>query len=148
MQPGHFYGWPWFYMGANEDPRHAGSRPDLRARVTVPDLLFRAHSAAIHTTFYPASLTGKSAFPAEYRGDAFVTLHGSWNRSPRTGYKVVRAILKDGVPTGEYQDFVTGFVVDDSHVWARPYGIAVLRDGSLLFGDNENNMIWRVTWIG
>lgn len=78
-------------------------------------------------------------------GDAFVALHGSWNRSQRTGYKVVRVRFKEGAPTGEYQDFLTGFVVDDMHVWGRPVGVAVARDGALLVSDDAANTLWRVT---
>jgi hypothetical protein len=135
-----FYGWPWFYLGGNEDPRHAGARPDLKDKVTVPDVLLQAHSASLGLTFYDGN-----SFPAEYRGDAFAAEHGSWNRSKRTGYKVVRIRLKDGVPTGEYEDFVTGFVVNDSEVWGRPVGVAVARDGALLISEDGNGTIWRVS---
>jgi glucose/arabinose dehydrogenase len=135
-----FYGWPWFYIGGNEDPRHAGARPDLKDKVTVPDVLLQAHSASLGLTFYDAG-----QFPAEYRGDAFAAEHGSWNRSKRTGYKVVRIRLKDGVPTGEYEDFVTGFVVNDSEVWGRPVGVAVAHDGALLVSEDGNGTIWRVS---
>ena len=91
-------------------------------------------------TFYEGS-----SFPAEYRGDGFAAEHGSWNRSKRTGYKVVRIRLKDGVPTGEYEDFVTGFVVNDTEVWGRPVGVAVARDGALLISEDGNGTIWRVS---
>jgi glucose/arabinose dehydrogenase len=152
VQANHFYGWPWYYIGNNEDPRLAGQRPDLKGKVTTPDVLFQSHSAALQTTFYPMQASGSSAFPAEYRGDAFVALHGSWNRAPRTGYKIVRAKLKNGVPTGEYQDFVTGFVtgfvIDAEKVWGRPVGVAVLKDGSLLFSDDGANKLWRVSYSG
>ena len=140
---GHFYGWPWYYIGANEDPRHKGERPDLAARITVPDVLIQPHSAPLQLTFY----TG-SQFPAEYRGDAFVALHGSWNRKARTGAKVVRVILKDGRPTGEYEDFMTGLVVSDTSVWARPVGVATSHDGALLVSDDANGTIWRIAWSG
>jgi glucose/arabinose dehydrogenase len=85
-------------------------------------------------------------FPADYRGSAFVALHGSWNRESRTGYKVVRIIMKDGAPTGEYEDFMTGFVIDEERVWARPVGVAVDKDGSLFVSDDGNGTIWRVTY--
>jgi glucose/arabinose dehydrogenase len=140
VREGAFYGWPWFYIGNNEDPRHAGQRPDLKGKVTAPDVLIQAHSASLGLTFY----NGK-AFPAEYAGDGFAAEHGSWNRSKRTGYKVIRVRLKDGVPTGEYQDFVTGFVINDSEVWARPVGVAVAHDGALLVSEDGNGTIWRVT---
>jgi glucose/arabinose dehydrogenase len=139
VKEGAFYGWPWFYIGSHEDPRHAGERPDLKDRVSVPDVLIEAHSASLGLTFY----TG-SAFPAEYRGDAFAAEHGSWNRSKRTGYKVIRIRIKDGVPTGEYEDFVTGFVVNDSDVWGRPVGVTVTRDGALLVSEDGNGTIWRI----
>jgi hypothetical protein len=135
-----FYGWPWFYIGNHEDPRHAGARPDLRDKITVPDVLLQAHSASLGLTFYQGS-----SFPAEYRGDAFAAEHGSWNRSKRTGYKVVRIRLKDDVPTGEYEDFVTGFVVNDSEVWGRPVGVTVAKDGALLISEDGNGTIWRVS---
>jgi glucose/arabinose dehydrogenase len=148
VREGAFYGWPWYYIGDHEEPRLTGERPDLSDKVTTPDVLFQAHSAAINSAFYPAEITSAGAFPTEYRGDAFVTLHGSWNRSGRTGYKIVRVPLESGVPTGEYQDFVTGFVIDNETVWGRPSGIAVLNDGSLLFSDDAGNRIWRVTYTG
>jgi len=140
VREGAFYGWPWFYIGDNEDPRHPGERPDLKGKITVPDVLLQAHSASLGLAFYNGS-----AFPAEYRGDAFAAEHGSWNRSRRTGYKVIRIRLKDGVPTGEYQDFVTGFVVNDSDVWGRPAGVAVAHDGALLVSEDGNGTIWRIT---
>ena len=143
VHEGAFYGWPWYYLGSHEDPRHAGERPDLAGKVTLPDVLFQAHSAPLTLVFYGAR-SAASAFPRTYLGDAFVALHGSWNRSHRTGYKVVRVRLKDGAPTGEYQDFLTGFVVDDEHVWGRPVGVAVARDGALLVSDDGGNMLWRV----
>jgi glucose/arabinose dehydrogenase len=138
-----FYGWPWYYIGNNEDPRRKGERPDLAGKVTVPDVLIQAHSAPLEITFYTAR-SGVSAFPAEYRGDAFVALHGSWNRAKRTGYKVVRVKLKNGVPTGEYEDFLVGFVAGDADVWGRPVGVTVAHDGALLVADDGGNMIWRV----
>jgi glucose/arabinose dehydrogenase len=140
VRDGAFYGWPWFYIGQNEDPAHAGKRPDLKGKVTVPDVLIQAHSASLGLTFYNGG-----SFPAEYRGDGFAAEHGSWNRSKRTGYKVVRIRMKDGVPTGEYQDFLTGFVVNDSEVWGRPVGVAVAHDGALLVSEDGGGTIWRVT---
>ena len=135
-----FYGWPWFYIGANQDPRHAGARADLKDKITVPDVLLQAHSASLGLAFYDGQ-----SFPAEYRGDIFAALHGSWNRSKRTGYKVIRIRLKDGVPTGEYEDFATGFVSNDSEVWGRPVGVAVARDGALLITEDANGTIWRIS---
>jgi glucose/arabinose dehydrogenase len=143
VRDGAFYGWPWYYLGPNEDPRHRGERPDLKDKVAVPDVLIQAHSASMGMVFYD-----NDQFPAEYRGDAFAAEHGSWNRAKRTGYKVIRVLLKDGVPTGEYEDFMTGFVVNDSAVWARPVGIAVAHDGALLVSEDGNGTIWRVTYRG
>jgi glucose/arabinose dehydrogenase len=137
VREGGFYGWPWFYIGTNEDPRHRGERRERKDNVTIPDVLIQAHSASLQLAFY----TG-SQFPAEYRGDAFAAQHGSWNRAKRTGYKVIRVKLKDGVPTGEYQDFLTGFVIDDRTVWGRPVGVAVARDGALLVSEDANGTIW------
>jgi glucose/arabinose dehydrogenase len=148
VKEGAFYGWPWYYIGDHEEPRLAGQRPDLKGKVTTPDVLFQAHSAPINAVFYPANASGPGAFPADYRGDAFVTLHGSENRSSRTGHKVVRVRMKDGAPTGEYEDFVTGFVLDTVNVWGRPAGIAVLNDGSLLFTDDVGGRLWRVAYTG
>jgi hypothetical protein len=100
VKEGAYYGWPWYYLGANEDPRQKGARPDLKDKVTLPDVYMQAHSAPLQTTFYQGD-----NFPAEYKGSAFVTLHGSWNRGQRTGYKVVRILFDSaGKPTGEYQD--------------------------------------------
>jgi glucose/arabinose dehydrogenase len=135
-----FYGWPWFYIGAHEDPRHRGERPDLKDKITIPDVLVQAHSASLGLVFYDGG-----NFPPAYLGDAFAAEHGSWNRSKRTGYKVIRIRLKDGVPTGEYQDFVTGFVLNASDVWGRPVGVAVAHDGALLISEDGNGTIWRVT---
>jgi glucose/arabinose dehydrogenase len=142
VREGAFYGWPWFYIGGNEDPRHAGARPDLKDKITIPDVLLQSHSASLGMTFYEGN-----QFPPEYRGDAFAAEHGSWNRSKRTGYKVIRICMKDGKPTGEYEDFVTGFVVNDKDVWGRPVGVAVAKDGALLISEDGNGTIWRVTSV-
>ena len=139
IEDGGFYGWPWYYIGGNEDPAHAGERPDLKDKVKVPEVLIQAHSSTLEMTFYDGD-----AFPEEYRGDAFATLHGSWNREHRTGYKVIRAHMEDGKPTGVYEDFMTGFVLDEKTVWGRPAGIAVARDGALLVSDDANGTIFRV----
>jgi glucose/arabinose dehydrogenase len=143
VREGAFYGWPWYYIGANEDPRHVGERPDLKDKITVPDVLLQAHSASLGMTFYNAT-----QFPAEYRGSIFAAEHGSWNRSKRTGYKIIRVIVKDGAPTGEYEDFATGFVVSDSEVWGRPVGVAVDKDGALLISEDASGTIWRISYSG
>jgi len=147
VKEGGFYGWPWYYMGNFEDPRHAGERPDLAGVAIVPDVLFQSHSAPLEMVFYTAT-NGVAAFPAEYRGDIFDAFHGSWNRSARTGYKVVRVRLNHGVPTGEYDDFLTGFVVDNRSVWGRPVGVAVAHDGALLVTDDGNGTLWRIFYSG
>jgi glucose/arabinose dehydrogenase len=143
VQDGGFYGWPYSYLGSHEDPRRKGERPDLVAKAIVPDVLLQSHSAPLGIVFY----TG-TQFPAEYQGDAFVALHGSWNRKLRTGYKVVRVPIRDGKATGGYEDFITGWLVDPAkpEVWGRPVGLAVHRDGSLLITDDAHNLIWRVTY--
>jgi len=141
---GKFYGWPWYYMGSHEDPRHAGERPDLAGQVTVPDVLLQSHSASLEMTFYEAT-NGVAAFPAEFRGDVFAAEHGSWNRNNRTGYKIIRVRVDHGVPTGEYEDFLTGFVVDNRTVWGRPVGVAVAHDGALLVTEDGNGTMWRIT---
>jgi glucose/arabinose dehydrogenase len=139
VRDGGFYGWPWYYTGGNEDPAHAGERPDLRDEVAVPNVLIQAHSSTMQMVFYD-----ETVFPRQYRGDAFATLRGSWNREHRTGYKVVRAIMVNGRPTGVYENFMTGFVLDEERVWGRPTGIVVTHDGALLVSDDANGTIFRV----
>lgn len=139
-----FYGWPWYYIGANEDPRLKGIRPDLKNKVTVPDTLIQSHSAPLGMVVYQAPKGAKHAFPKEYEGDIFVALHGSWNRATRTGYKVVRVMMKAGVPTGQYQDFMTGMVLSDRDVWGRPAAVEVAADGALLVVDDGGGVVWRV----
>lgn len=148
VKEGAFYGWPWYYMGDNEDPRLAGDRPDLKGKVTLPDVPYQAHSAATGFVFYPEKPSGASAFPAEYAGEAFAVLHGSWNRAFRTGHKVVRVPMKDGVPTGEYIDFMTGFIDEDGNAWGRPVAAVVAADGSLLVSDDGANVIYRISYTG
>jgi glucose/arabinose dehydrogenase len=143
VKDGGFYGWPYAYAGAHEDPRHKGARPDLVASSLAPDLMFVSHSAVLGLIFYQGTM-----FPEEYRGDAFVAMHGSWNRSKRTGYKVVRVRFKDGHPTGGYDDFVTGWMLneDSRGVWGRPVGLLVLKDGSMLITDDGGGKVWRVSY--
>ena len=144
--PGHFYGWPWYYMGKYEDPRLQGDRPDLAGKATVPDVPYQAHSAALNLVFYTAT-SGSSAFPKEYVGDGFAVMHGSWNRAFRTGHKIVRVRMKNGKPTGEYDDFLVGFIADDGNAWARPVGAVVASDGSLLMSEDGNNTIYRISYV-
>ncbi len=143
VQEGAFYGWPWYYLGDKEDPALKGKRPDLKGQVRVPEVLIQAHSSALTVAFYD-----RDSFPPDYRGDAFVALHGSHSRPERTGFKVIRVRMKGDTPTGEYEDFMTGFVVDNDSVWGRPAGVAVTRDGALLVSDDANGTIFRVTHGG
>jgi len=143
VREGGFYGWPWYYIGAHQDPRHKGAHPELKDRIAVPDVLIQPHSAPLQLAVY----TG-TQFPAAYRNDIFVALHGSWNRSRRTGYKVVRVLLRDGKPTAAYEDFMTGFVTSDGNVWARPVGVGVAKDGALLVSEDANGTVWRITYAG
>jgi glucose/arabinose dehydrogenase len=142
VQDGGFYGWPWWYVGDHQDPRHKGKHPELKDKTIVPDVLLQPHNASLELTFYD----GKQ-FPSEYSGDIFASEHGSWNKSVRAGYEVIRVPLhQTGHASGEYEDFLTGFVVDNEHVWGRPVGIAVATDGSLLVTDDGSGSIWRVSY--
>jgi glucose/arabinose dehydrogenase len=143
VRPGGFYGWPWFYLGNHIDPRHKGKHLDLAGKVIAPDVLVQAHSASLNLCFYSGD-----QFPAEYKGDIFAALHGSWNRTKRTGYKIVRVPFdhSTGKAFGEYEDFVTGFVTPKGDVWGRPVGITVTKDGSLLFSEDGNGTIWRLSY--
>jgi glucose/arabinose dehydrogenase len=138
-----FYGWPWWYMGGHQDPRLSGTHPELRSKVITPDVILQPHFASLEMTFY----TGKQ-FPAAYAGDGFAAEHGSWNRSHRTGYEVIRILMHDGHATGEYEDFLTGFVTQDGKVWGRPVGVTVANDGSLFVTDDASNSVWRVSYTG
>jgi glucose/arabinose dehydrogenase len=143
IREGGFYGWPYAYLGQHEDPRRKGERPDLVAKAIVPDVLIQAHTAVLGMAFYEGNM-----FPADYKGDAFVALHGSWNREPRTGYSIIRIKFQNGKPVGGYDDFVTGWMLDENkaEVWGRPVGVLVLRDGSMLISDDGGNKIWRVNY--
>jgi glucose/arabinose dehydrogenase len=144
VQEGGFYGWPWWYMGAHQDPRHQGKHPELKDKVIVPDVLLQPHNASLGLTFYQGP-----QFPAEYQGDIFAAEHGSWNKSLRAGYEVIRVPLhQTGHASGEYEDFLTGFVLPDGKVWGRPVGVTVAPDGSLLVSDDGSNSVWRVSYAG
>jgi glucose/arabinose dehydrogenase len=140
VEPGGFYGWPWFYTGGNQDPRLAGKHPEIKSKVLVPDVLLQPHNASLQLMFYEGSM-----FPAEYKGDIFAAEHGSWNRSARSGYEVIRVPLKDGKASGIYEDFLTGFVLENGDVWGRPVGVATAVDGALLISDDASGSIWRVS---
>jgi glucose/arabinose dehydrogenase len=166
---GGFFGWPWYYMGGHEDPRlpqpcanGTGPNPqmaapltdaqaanckrvDMSAKVLTPDVLVQPHMASLEMTFYPEH---KEQFPAAYDGDAFAAEHGSWNRKNRAGYEVIRIPMKDGHASGEYDDFLTGFVTADGQVWGRPVGVAVSNDGSLFVTDDGSRSVWHVVYTG
>jgi len=144
VEPGGFYGWPWWYIGSHQDPRHQGKHPELKDKVIVPDVLLQPHNASLEMTFYD----GKQ-FPDQYQDDIFASEHGSWNRAIRTGYEVIRVPMHHGGrATGEFQEFLTGFVLPDGNVWGRPVGVTVAPDGSLLVTDDGSNSIWRVSYTG
>ena len=144
LQEGGFYGWPWWYMGGHQDPRLNGKHPELKDKVITPDVILNPHNASLGITFY----NGKQ-FPAEYQGDIFAAEHGSWNRSVRVGYELIRVPLhQTGHASGEYEDFMTGFVVDNENVWGRPVAATVAPDGSLLVTDDGSNSIWRISYTG
>jgi glucose/arabinose dehydrogenase len=166
---GSFFGWPWYYMGGHQDERlpkpcadGTGPNPqlpaalteaqakgcrqvDLSAQVRTPDILVQPHMASLEMAFYPDN---KSQFPPEYEGAVFAAEHGSWNRDPRAGYEVLVAPLKDGHATGEYDDFLTGFVTKDGQVWGRPVGVAIAKDGSMFVTDDCSRSVWHITYSG
>ena len=143
LEPGGFYGWPWFYMGGHQDPRHAGKHPELQSKVLTPDVLLQPHFASLQMAFYNGS-----QLPTRYRGWAFAAEHGSWNKAHRAGYELIALPMKDGHSTGEFEDFLTGFVLPDGKVWGRPVGVAVGRDGSLFVSDDGSNSVWHIRYIG
>jgi len=147
VQEDGFYGWPWFYYhgpaGGEQDPRHDGLHPELQASVLTPDILVNPHMASLQMEFYEGS-----ELPARFKGDGFACEHGSWNRAQRGGYEVIRLPMKNGHATGEYEDFLTGFVTADGQVWGRPVGITTANDGSLFISDDGSKSIWHVTYTG
>jgi glucose/arabinose dehydrogenase len=147
VQEDGFYGWPWFYYGGpgggRQDPRHPGKHPELQSKVITPDILVNPHFASLEMMFYEGS-----EFPGEFKGDGFAAEHGSWNRAQRAGYEVVRLPMHNGHATGEYEDFLTGFVTSDGQVWGRPVGVAQARDGSLFVSDDGSRSIWHVSYVG
>jgi glucose/arabinose dehydrogenase len=166
---GGFFGWPWYYMGGHRDPRlpdpctnGTGPNPQLAAplnpadvnnckrvslssKVLTPDVLVQPHMASLQMLFYPGH---KEQFPAEFDGGAFAAEHGSWNRKNRAGYNVIFIPMKNGKATGEYDDFLTGFVTKDGQVWGRPVGVSVASDGSLFVTDDGTRSVWHVTYTG
>ena len=138
-----FYGWPYAYIGPNEEPRHKGEAPEKVAKTVVPDVILPAHVAAMDFIFYSGKL-----FPAKYKNGAFIALRGSGNRSKRIGYSVVFIPFKGGKPAGAPEDFLGGWMMDagQKEVWGRPVGVAQLNDGSLLVSEDGNNKIWHISY--
>ena len=140
LKDGGFYGWPYSYFGQHVDVRVKPQRPDLVAKALVPDYALGAHTASLGLAFYEGNL-----LPKRYAGGAFVGQHGSWNREPRSGYKVIFVPFTDGSPSGMPEDILDGFVTADGDALGRPVGVAVDRSGALLVADDVGNVIWRVT---
>ena len=142
VREGAFYGWPYSYFGQNLDPRPKKPRPDLVAKAIKPDYALGSHVTPLGLAFY----TGKS-FPQHYHGGAFIGMHGSWNRSKPVGYNVAFVPFNNGRPSGMIEDFLTGFVANQTtnEVYGRPVGVAVWTDGSLLVADDAGGKIWRVS---
>ncbi|HXP88181.1 MAG TPA: sorbosone dehydrogenase family protein [Bryobacteraceae bacterium] len=141
VEPGGFYGWPWYYIGGHQDPRHNGKHPELKDKVLVPDVLMGPHQASLGLTFYDGT-----QFPAEYRGDLFAAEHGSWNRANPSGHEVVRVPLEKGHPSGVFEDFLTFSGPDGA--WGRPVGVVTGKDGALYVTDDGTKIIWRVSYVG
>ena len=140
VKQGAFYGWPYSYYGRHVDERVKPQRPDLVASAIAPDFALGTHVAPLGLVFYEGKL-----LPARYAGGAFIGEHGSWNRKPRSGYKVVFVPFADGRPAGEPEDVLAGFVDAEGHALGRPVGVAVDARGALLVADDVGNAIWRVT---
>ena len=143
LRDGGFYGWPYSYYGRHIDRRVEPRRLDLVERAIVPDYALGSHTASLGLTW-----SGATALPAQYRSGMFVGQHGSWNRVPRSGYKVIFVPFAHGKPSGQPVDVLTGFVGDNGKAMGRPVGVAVGRDGSLLVADDVGNAVWRVTGAG
>ena len=139
VKDGGFYGWPYSYYGQNVDVRVKPQRPDLVSRAIKPDYAVGSHTASLGLTFYTGSLLGP-----EYRHGAFVGQHGSWNRDPRSGYKVIFVSFRNGKPQGAPKDILTGFLTPEGKAQGRPVGVAVDKAGALLVADDVGNVVWRV----
>ena len=139
VRDGGFYGWPYSYFGQHVDDRVKPARPDLVAKAVVPDYALGPHTASLGLTW-----SGSTTLPAQFRDGMFVGQHGSWNRRPRSGYKVVFVPFSNGVPSGPAIDVLTGFVQDDGDAFGRPVGVAIDKHGALLVADDVGGMIWRV----
>ncbi len=145
VKEGGFYGWPYSYLGQNEDPRRKGESPEHVKKSITPAVLFRSHVAALGIQFY----TGKM-FPKEYQGDAFVAFHGSWNRQKLSGYKIARIKFDESgkLEGNSYEEFISGWLPDENsnEVWGRPVGLLIHADGSMLITDDGAKKIWRVSY--
>ena len=144
VEEGGFYGWPWYYIGPNQDPRHKGKHPELKDKVIVPDVLVQSHiGLARHDLLrrrpVPEGVPASTSSPPS-------TARGTGPAAP--GYKVIRVPMKDGKATGEYEDFLVGFVTKEGNVWGRPVGVAVAKDGSLMVTDDGSGTVWRVAFVG
>jgi glucose/arabinose dehydrogenase len=140
VQGGGFYGWPYSYYGQHVDERVKPQMPELVAQALVPDYALGAHTASLGLVFYKGM-----SLPAHYQGGAFIGQHGSWNRDPPSGYKVVYVPFANGKPSGKAQDVLTGFLDAEGKAQGRPVGVAVDKPGALLVADDVGNVIWRVT---
>lgn len=146
VEEGAFYGWPYAYAGGFPDPEFGDQAPQRVAETLLPDVMIQSHSAPLGLVFYEGD-----NFPEAYRGDAFVALHGSWNRSVPTGYKIVRVRFEDGRPVDGYENFATGFWFaggSEAQLYGRPVGLAVAADGALLIADDGAQVVWRIAWRG
>jgi glucose/arabinose dehydrogenase len=141
VRDGGFYGWPYSYYGNHIDTRVKAQRPDLTSRAIVPDYALGAHTASLGLTWSD----GARAMPPQFRTGMFVGQHGSWNRAPRSGYKVIFVPFSNGMPSGPPVDVLSGFILDDGTAMGRPVGVAIDRSGALLVADDVGNAIWRVT---
>ena len=139
VQENGFYGWPYSYFGDHVDTRVEPQRPDLVAKSIVPDYALGPHTASLGLAFYRGNL-----FPERYQGGAFIGQHGSWNRRPPSGYKVIFVTFKDGEPSGVPETILTGFLSEDGQAYGRPVGVAEDRTGALLVADDVGNTVWRV----
>jgi glucose/arabinose dehydrogenase len=143
VRDGGFYGWPYSYYGRHIDRRIEPQRPDLVERAIVPDYALGSHTASLGLAW-----SGATALPSQFRDGMFVGQHGSWNRVPRSGYKVIFVPFSHGRPSGQPIDVLTGFVRENGEAMGRPVGVAVAKDGSLLVADDVGNAVWRVTGAG
>jgi glucose/arabinose dehydrogenase len=142
VKDGAFYGWPYSYYGRHVDTRVKPQRPDMVARATMPDYALGNHTASLGFAFYDGKLI------PQFAGGALVGQHGSWNRKPFAGYKLIFVPFANGKPSGPPQDVLTGFLGQNGHAYGRPVGVAVARDGAILLADDVGDRVWRITPAG